>query len=144
MSLETKPTKDIAILQRERPLFEANYVQMGGNLKHIKWSECSDGTGLYLADWESLEGLDSETEEAATENAEHLTGCLLSWVACAKSKAIPEGYFLMPSQPCIEMLSMAEKEFENVDIDDLQDRIVFAHQAMIQVSCKKLRNLPNL
>lgn len=60
----------------------------------------------------------------------------MSWVECAKSKAIPDGYYLMPIQPDIEMLEKAELEFDDLNISDIQDRIVFSHQAMIQVLCQ--------
>lgn len=53
--------------------------------------------------------------------------------------ALPEGYYLMPIQPCEKMLEKAELEFENLDIDDLRDRIVFSHQAMIQVACQSAK-----
>ena len=44
-------------------------------------------------------------------------------------------FYLMPMQPSEEMLKKAELEFQDLefDIDDIQDRIVFSHQAMISV-----------
>lgn len=131
---------EVKLLKQERPLFEDNYVKQGGRLQYLKWSECSDGTGSYEVDWESLEKdeiTDQQFENHIQEHAEHVNGCLHSWVECAKSKAIPVGYYLMPLQPCIEMLNKAELEFEGFDIPDLQDRIVFSHQAMIQAMLQK-------
>ena len=134
---------DIELLKQERPLFEANYVKNGGNLKLLKWAECLDGTGMYEIDWKQVEQEqhEGEIEESHFVNevmaqAELVQACLMSWIECAKSKAIPQGYYLMPIQPSEEMLSDAEKEFNDLDIEDIQDRIVFAHQAMIQVLCR--------
>lgn len=133
----------VQLLKQERPLFEANYVKNGGDLHFLKWSETHDGAGDYQPDWEKLAELNhvSFPEENAhidkvTAHGEHVLSCLMSWVECAKSKAIPDGYYLMPIQPDIEMLKMAELEFDDLDISDIQDRIVFSHQAMIQVLCQ--------
>lgn len=167
---------DIEILKTERPLFEANYVNLGGSLQFLKWSECHDGTGTYQPDWTAIKNMQdsdlddvpddleiddtpidlSEDEinfdgdleeksfdESIMEHASHVTSCLFSWVECAKlkatSKAIPEGYYLMPLQPSKEMIASAESEFEDLEIDDIQDRIVFAHQAMIQTHLKSTK-----
>ncbi|MCP0917738.1 hypothetical protein MUB04_14480 [Acinetobacter indicus] len=130
---------DIIFLEQERPLFEANFIKLGGQLQYLKWEECRDGTGSYQADWDAIQEADiedTEFDEQIQEHAEHVTGCLHSWVECAKSKAIPDGYFLMPMQPSEEMLKEAENEFNDLDIEDIQDRIVFSHQAMIQVLSK--------
>lgn len=127
---------EIKILNQERPLFEENYVKLGGSLQFLKWSEYHDGTGCYSPDWEAIskEGINSaKFDENTQERANTVFLCLLSWIECAKLKAIPSGYYLMPLQPDQEMLNEAEKEFEDCDIEDLQDRIVFSHQAMIQV-----------
>lgn len=127
---------EIKILNQERPLFEENYVKLGGSLQFLKWSECHDGTGSYQPDWEAISKEDinsAKFDEKTQERANTVFLCLLSWIECAKLKAVPKGYYLMPLQPDLEMLNEAEKEFEGCDIDDLQDRIVFSHQAMIQV-----------
>lgn len=127
--------RDLLVLKRERPLFEENYVNMGGRMDFLKWSECSDGTGSYQPDWTAIGEADIDEpdfDDQIQEHAEHVTGCLQSWLECAKSKAIPKGYYLMPMQPSLEMLQKAEQEFNDLDIEDIQDRIVFAHQAMIQ------------
>lgn len=42
------------------------------------------------------------------EHATHVRSCLMSWIECAKSKAIPVGFYLMPMQPSEEMLKKAE------------------------------------
>ena len=39
----------------------------------------------------------------------------------------------MPIQPTEEMVEEAVLEFEGLNINDIRDRIVFSHQAMIQV-----------
>ena len=135
------------LIKQERSLFEANYVKNGGgDLQFLKWDECDDGVGDYQPDWEKIGLVNHKTSydehefgEKITEYAKHVQSCLMSWVECAKSKAIPEGYYLMPIQPCEKMLEKAELEFENLDIDDLRDRIVFSHQAMIQVACQSAK-----
>lgn len=129
----------ISILKIERPLFEANLIERGSDqLAYLKWNECDDGTGEYGVDWEATAkaGLNSEMEEHLLEDAVSVTSSLMTWVQCAKAKAIPDGYFLMPSQLNEEMLDAAKKEFGDDDIDDLEDKIVFAHQAMISVVCQ--------
>lgn len=129
----------ISILKIERPLFEANLIEQGSDqLTYLKWNECDDGTGQYGVDWEATTkaGLNSEMEEHLQEEAVSVTSCLMTWIQCAKAKAIPDGYFLMPSQPNEEMLDAAKKEFGEDEIDDLEDKIVFAHQAMMNVACQ--------
>lgn len=133
----------IALIKQERPLFEANHIYHGGDLKYLKWSECSDGTGTYEVDWEAVDAefkwSDSDDKDAIIVKASILSDQFHTWVQCAKSKAIPHGYYLMPSQPCEEMLKKAELEFQDLDIEDIQDRIVFSHQAMIQVLSNSTR-----
>ncbi|HCV3190541.1 TPA: hypothetical protein OV554_003693, partial [Acinetobacter baumannii] len=132
----------ISILKIERPLFEANLIEQGSTqLTYLKWNECDDGTGEYGVDWEAAAdaGLNSEMQEYLHEDAPSVTSCLMTWVQCAKAKAIPDGYFLMPSQPNEEMLAVAKSEFGDDDIDDLEDKIVFAHQGMIKVACQSLK-----
>ena len=128
----------IQLIKQERPLFEENYVKNGGNLQYLKWAECSDGTGSYQADWSAISEADISSpdfDEQIQEYADHVSGCFHAWGECAKSKAIPVGFYLMPMQPSEEMLKKAELEFQDLefDIDDIQDRIVFSHQAMISV-----------
>ncbi len=96
----------IPLIKQERPLFEAYYVKNGGDLQFLKWEECSDGAGDYQPDWEKIGLLDHETDyaehefgEEITEHAEHVQSCLMSWVVCAKSKAIPDGWILAPKEP---------------------------------------------
>ena len=53
-------------------------------------------------------------------------------LACRElAQAVPEGFVLMPIQPTEEMIKNATCEFYDLDIDDIDDRIVFSHQAMI-------------
>lgn len=55
-----------------------------------------------------------------------------AWQLWQAAKAIPEGFVLMPIQPTEEMIKNATCEFYDLDIDDIDDRIVFSHQAMIE------------
>ena len=131
-----EPADYMALIKKERPLFEENYIKNGGKLNYLKWDECNDGTGSYQADWEAIEEagiVDAKFDEQIQLDAEDTTSCLHSWVECAKSKAIPEGHYLMPIQPTEEMVEEAVLEFEGLNINDIRDRIVFSHQAMIQV-----------
>lgn len=96
----------IPLIKQERPLFEAYYVKNGGVLQFLKWDECSDGAGDYQPDWEKIGLLDHETDytehefgERIMQHAEHVYSCLMSWVECAKSKAIPDGWLLAPKEP---------------------------------------------
>lgn len=74
-------------LSIERPLFEKNFVENGGDLQFLKWDECTDGNGSYQTDWDAF-GHHNETEddEAIMEHAEHVTSCLMSWLNCARLK----------------------------------------------------------
>jgi len=100
---EHEPFYDyIPLIKQERPLFEANYVKNGGDLQYLKWDECDDGAGSYQADWEAISEADiddPEFDEEIQEHANHVTSCLHSWVECAKSKAIPDGWILAPKEP---------------------------------------------
>lgn len=140
---EPNSTPDyMTLIKKERPLFEENYIKNGGKLDYLKWDECNDGTGSYQADWEAIEEagiVDAKFDKQIQLDAEDTTSCLHSWVECAKSKAIPEGHYLMPIQPTEEMVEEAVLEFEGLDIDDIRDRIVFSHQAMIQVFSRQAR-----
>lgn len=96
----------IPLIKQERPLFEENYVKNGGDLQFIKWDECSDGEGDYRPDWDKLSQIKHEDSFEETEfnqqildHAEHVTSCLMSWVECARMKAIPEGWVLAPLEP---------------------------------------------
>lgn len=134
-----KHTQLIRLIKQERPLFEENYLKNGGKLNFLKWeefSESNDGTGNYHPNWEEINSTDSDSSYSTYELTEHaklVTSCLRAWVECAKTKAIPKGYFLMPIQPSKEMLENAELEFKDLNIKDIEDRIVFSHQAMIEV-----------
>lgn len=96
----------IPLIKQERHLFEANYVKNGGDLQFLKWDECDDGAGDYQPDWEKIGLVDHKTSfdehefgEKIMQHAEHVRSCLMSWAECAKSKAIPDGYVLMPIEP---------------------------------------------
>ncbi|ENU92100.1 hypothetical protein F971_01987 [Acinetobacter vivianii] len=96
----------IPLIKKERPLFEANYVQKGGDLQYLKWDECDNGSGDYQPNWEEIGLIDHETSfdehefnENIVQHAEHVNSCLMSWVECAKSKAIPDGWILAPKEP---------------------------------------------
>lgn len=105
---------EILVLKQERPLFEENYLKLGGRLQYLKWDECDDGTGSYQADWDAISKAnisDSEFDEQIMEHAEHVTSCLHSWVECAKSKAIPEGWVLVPKEPTEHMLTKGHSTF---------------------------------
>lgn len=94
--------KEIEVLNRERPLFEANYVLLGGSLQFLKWEECDNGTGTYQPDWEAISDSnisESNFDEEILEHSNIVDSCLHSWVECAKSKAIPDGWVLAPKEP---------------------------------------------
>lgn len=74
-------------LNIERPLFEKNYTECGGQLQFLRWEECSDGNGTYQPNWETFGYENShEDDEGILEQAEHVTSCLSSWIECAKLK----------------------------------------------------------
>lgn len=141
------------IITKERPLFEENFISNGGNLEFIKWEKCTNGTGDYQPDWDKISLInhdDTLSEHTFNENiiahAQHVKSCLMTWVECAKSKEIPKGYYVMPLQPTEDMLLMAQKEFDDLglgSVNDLQDRIVFAHQAMINILAQKAKATAN-
>lgn len=86
----------------EREAFAANYVEMGGRMQFLEWDGCEDGAGTYKPDWAAIAeaGISSfDFDEEIQEHAEHVTGCLMAWLQCAETKAIPEGYVLMPIEP---------------------------------------------
>ena len=88
---------EIALTKQERPLFESNYVSNGGSLQYLKWDECDNGAGSYVVDWEAVDELDApecDFNDEIMAHAEHVTSCLCAWVQCAKSKAIPAGYYV--------------------------------------------------
>lgn len=126
----------VKMVQQERHAFEKNYVDCGGRLNFLKWEQSADGAGSYIVDWEQLDNQGANGDESTddlVELAEHITGCLFSWVECAKLKQIPKGMVLMPLQPTKEMIKAAVSEFEDSDTDDVEDKVVFAHQAMANV-----------
>ena len=104
---EHEPFYDyIPLIKQERPLFEAHYVKANGDLQFLKWVEYDDGLCVYEPDWEKIGLLvhtNSSDEDKFGENimqhAHHVRSCLMSWVECAKSKAIPDGWVLAPKEP---------------------------------------------
>lgn len=74
-------------LSIERPLFEENFVENGGDLRFLKWDECTDGNGSYETDWDVFgHHNEYEDDEEIMAHAEHVTSCLMSWVECARLK----------------------------------------------------------
>ncbi|MGB9040242.1 MAG: hypothetical protein WCC23_17275 [Acinetobacter calcoaceticus] len=74
-------------LSIERPLFEENYVENGGDLRFLKWDECTDGNGSYQTDWDAFgHHNEPEDDEEIMAHAEHVTSCLMSWAECARLK----------------------------------------------------------
>ena len=51
-----------------------------------------------------------------------------AWLASVQR----DDFVLVPIQPTQEMIKNATREFYDLDIDDIEDRIVFSHQAMIE------------
>lgn len=96
----------IPLIKQERPLFEANYIKNGGDLQLLIWDECDDGAGNYQPNWEEIGLIDHKTSfdehefgEKIMQHAEHVHSCFMSWVECAKSKTIPDGWILAPKEP---------------------------------------------
>lgn len=73
---------DLVLIQVHRPVFEANYIHNGGSLAHLRWEECADGSGSYQPDWSNIS--DSEITDSIAKLADHVTGCLSSWIECVK------------------------------------------------------------
>lgn len=94
----------------ERLAFEQNFVKNGGSLALLKWDACDDGAGTYQPDWIAIKesGIHrdelSEYGDIMLQKAERVSICLLSWLECAASKQIPDGFILMPKQATPEML----------------------------------------
>lgn len=110
MNCELPIATQIECLKAERPFFEANYIANGGQLTYLKWDECHDGTGCYAVDWAAVDKADlvgAELDDRLTEHAEHVTGCLMSWVQCALMKLPPEGWVLAPLEPNEEQKRVA-------------------------------------
>lgn len=84
--------------EEERQAFERNFVECGGYLDDLVWKECNDGNGTYQPNW-SQRHFELGEDEAVIELASHVTAGLTSWIECAKSKTIPKGYVLVPSEP---------------------------------------------
>lgn len=77
-----------------------------------------------------MKALNKETAEVISELQNHL----------------PVGYAIVPIQPTPEMLEDMKKEFAAYDDgseEDIDDCIVFAHQAGIQAFYKQLREMVN-
>lgn len=86
----------------EREAFAANYVEMGGRMQFLEWDGCDDGAGTYKPDWAAIveAGVSSfDFDEEIQAHAEHVTSCLMAWLQCAETKAIPEGWVLAPIEP---------------------------------------------
>lgn len=118
----------------ERAAFEKDFMQRGGQLNYLKWVELKDQTAAYQVDWTAIEDAnisEPEFNESIQSQAEYASGCLESWVGCAKSKANAQGFFTIPSMPDKDMIKAAIQEFNNPETSNLEDKIVFAHQAMI-------------
>lgn len=125
---------DIGYWEKERPVFEANYLKLNDKFKYVSWVAWEDGTGYYQPDWElihkdGLSGLDFDNQ--LLEVSKIATARLHSWIECAKYKCIPDGHYIIPIQPDGNMIDRAIEEFDGIEVDNLEDRIVFAHQAMI-------------
>jgi len=74
-------------LSIERPLFEENFIENGGDLRFLKWDECTDGNGSYETDWDAFgHHNEPEDDEEIMAHAEHVTSCLMSWAECARLK----------------------------------------------------------
>ena len=89
-------------LEEERQAFERNFIECGGTLAYLEWNECDDECGTYQPDWETIQEAeidDHEFDEMIMDRAERTTICLMAWLECAKSKTIPKGYVLVPSEP---------------------------------------------
>lgn len=137
MSSELSVEKQIQVMQFERPFFEANYIACGGKLDFIKWSECSDGTGNYGVDWAAVSDaniIGAEFDDRITEHAEHVTGCLMSWVQCALTKLPPEGWILAPLEPN-DMQKQAAKDNTHSEITSIH-----AYRTMMNVLATPLES----
>lgn len=88
----------------DRKAFEENFIIIGGSLNHLKWDECSDGTGIYQPDFENIESNDSKYLDSIKVLADNATSSLALWSHCVKLNAIPEGYILMPIEPTQELI----------------------------------------
>lgn len=91
-----------------RPLFEENFVALGGSLAGLKWEECSDGAGSYEVDWGNFAYPEDEDEMDADRSimfhAHLVTCCLTSWIESAKvARTTPEGYKVVPVEPTEKM-----------------------------------------
>lgn len=125
----------INLLNKERPLFEANFVENGGSLRYLEWQSNLDGSGEYKPNWELIS---KEVDDVPDFNqevsalAEIVSASLHGWINSAICHKLPSGVYLMPMQPTQAMIDQAKIEYEDEDIDDLDDKVVFAHQAMLK------------
>lgn len=55
-------------------------------------------------------------------------------------EALPVGYVIVPIQPTKAMLKLAAEEYGDLDISvgELKERLVFAHQAMVEGFMRQL------
>ncbi|WP_411583123.1 hypothetical protein [Acinetobacter nosocomialis] len=72
-------------LSIERPLFEENFVENGGDLDDLVWEGCTDGNGSYQPNWNECEFEHGEDEEVIFK-AKQITSKLNTWLECAKLK----------------------------------------------------------
>lgn len=107
-------------IQKQRGMFEAYLLSQGVDLKYMP---C-----IYF------NGESYDQDDGDEDYQEALGEINLGWNAWqqAQKVAVPEGFVLMPIQPTKEMIKNATREFYDLDIDDIDDRIVFSHQAMIE------------
>lgn len=83
----------------ERQAFEKNYIQKGGDISLLVWKQGDDGKGRYDPNWSLIANDDPVYKEKISQQAEQVTACLISWLECAKTKMISDGYILMPKEP---------------------------------------------
>lgn len=94
-------------VELECKAFAENYIAKGRSLEYLKIEQSEDGTLSYQPDWNALEeaGIDDfEHTNDLAEHAEYVTICLRAWLDCAKTKAVPKGYVLMPKEVSQELI----------------------------------------
>lgn len=79
--------------KRERPLFEANYVENGGDIENLIWVACTDDLGAYEPDWSNIGKIEHPStldkyffKEKIVVHATHVNQRLESWVQSVTSK----------------------------------------------------------
>ncbi|HCA5308052.1 TPA: hypothetical protein MW274_000049 [Acinetobacter baumannii] len=73
------------LLSIERPLFEKNFTEIGGDLDDLVWEGFTDGNGSYQPNWSECEFEHGEDEEVIFK-AKQITSKLNTWLECAKLK----------------------------------------------------------